>query len=222
MRYNLVTKSKNEKTGPIPVSMSTRDTCPAACAFRGSGCYAEQGHVAIHWRNVEKKGVSFDEFCAQVYQLPPGTLWRHNVAGDLPGRGNRIDVAKLRDLVDANEGKRGFTYTHKPMTPTNVKAVRSANRNGFTINLSANTLQQADTLRHHRLPVVVVVDSGTTENIVTPAGQTVVICPATRYDHVTCATCQLCQRSDRKVVVGFPAHGSSWKKVDLLLKAAPA
>ena len=42
---------------------------------------------------------------------------------------------------------------------------------------------------------------------VTPEGWAVKTCPATYRDDVTCQSCQLCQRRDRKVIVGFPAHG---------------
>ena len=34
------------------------------------------------------------------------------------------------------------------------------------------------------------------------------VCPATYRDDISCATCGLCQRANRKVIVGFPAHGS--------------
>jgi len=71
-------------------------------------------------------------------------LWRHNEAGDLPGEGDDIDVPKLRALVQANRGKRGFTYTHKPVldNPQNAVAIKCANQNGFTVNLSADSIEE--------------------------------------------------------------------------------
>lgn len=43
--------------------------------------------------------------------------------------------------------------------------------------------------------------------IATPKGRKVVVCPATHRDDVSCKTCGLCAVRDRKVIVGFPAHG---------------
>ncbi len=62
------------------------------------------------------------------------------MAGDLPGHGDRIDTLMLAELVEASRGRRGFTYSHKPASRENLAEIRRANRKGFTINLSANTL----------------------------------------------------------------------------------
>ena len=56
-----------------------------------------------------------------------------------------INPRMLAELVAANRGKRGFTYTHKPPSQE-CAAIRRANRNGFTINLSADTLEEEDKL----------------------------------------------------------------------------
>ena len=42
--------------------------------------------------------------------------------------------------------------------------------------------------------------------------------PATQRDDVSCATCQLCQRP-RDTIVGFPAHGSRHRVINLRLAA---
>lgn len=81
---------------------------------------------------------------------------RHNQAGDLPGKGGEIDAEALQ-LVEANQGKRGFTYTHKPMTAANMAAVKAANDSGFTVNLSANNLTHADELAALAIAPVVTV-----------------------------------------------------------------
>ncbi len=220
-RYHLTAKSANAKTGPIPVSTSTASTCPPACPLLGNGCYAGGGPLGMHWQKVTNgsRGTSWGEFCADIAALPAGTFWRHNQAGDLPGLGNRIDGAKLAGLVAANAGKRGFTYTHKPMTvAANRKAVADANMAGFTINLSGNNLDHADSLADYAIaPVVVVLPSDQTSNTVTPKGRKVIVCPATQRDDVTCASCQMCQRQ-RDVIVGFPAHGASKRKASSIAK----
>jgi hypothetical protein len=222
-------KSANRKTGPIPVSTTSRETCPTACPLRDMGCYAENGPLGAIWRGLTKAGpggaftngrntltaLTWQAFIASVQTLLPETLWRHNQAGDLPGNGNMIDAVALRQLVKANRGKRGFTYTHKPMRKRNAALVQEANENGFTINLSADNLSEADTLSEVQAGPVVVVLPDTVQgnqHIETPNGRRVVVCPATYRDDTSCATCQLCQRRERPVIVGFPAHGASKKR----------
>ena len=114
-------------------------------------------------------------------------------------------------LVDANRGRRGWTYTHKPVSASNAEAVSHANANGFTINLSADTLAEADQLAALNIgPVVVVLDApeGEKADTFTPAGRRVVTCPATYRDDIRCSDCILCARPRRKTIVGFPAHGT--------------
>jgi hypothetical protein len=225
MHTHITLKSSNRKVGPIPVSTTSLASCPDACPLKAGGCYAKGGPLAIHWRKVTEgaAGDDFETFTAKVASLPAGQLWRHNQAGDLPGHGDAIDGRQLGQLVAANAGKRGFTYTHKPMTrAANREAVQAANAAGFTVNLSANTLAEADTLAGLGIaPVVVVLDAPEGERVdtVTPDGRKVATCPATYRDDVTCASCQLCQRRDRKVIVGFPAHGASKRKAAAIARS---
>lgn len=219
MQIHLTLKSANVKTGPIPVSTSAKSTCPADCAMRGE-CYAASGPLAIHWAAVSAgtRGTSFGEFCQSIAALPDGQLWRMNQAGDLPGDGSTVDAAALGQLVHANIGKRGFTYSHY-RDADSIGWIRHANNWGFTVNLSANDLSDADTLADMDAgPVVCVLPSTQTSNTTTPAGRKVVVCPATQRDDVSCATCQLCQRQ-RSAIVGFPAHSTRRRVIDIKLAA---
>lgn len=218
--FHFTLKSENAKTGPIPVTTTSADSCPDICPLKSGGCYAKSGPLALHWaRNMK---LTLAELLARVEALPQGQLWRHNQAGDLPqdGRGN-IDGGALRQIVDANQGKRGFTYTHHLTAfKGNREAIRDANRDGFTINLSANTLQHADKLADLAIaPVVVVLPSTQSTNTTTPNGRKVVICPATQRKDVTCATCKLCSHAKRSVIVGFPAHGTGARKATAIAQA---
>jgi hypothetical protein len=158
-----------------------------------------------------KAGDPWSAFTARIAALPEGQAWRHNQAGDLPGAGDRIDTRKLAALVDANRGRRGWSYTHKPPSARNAEAISHANANGFTINLSADTLTEADQLAALNIgPVVVVLDApeGAKADTVTPEGRRVVTCPATYRDDLRCSDCLLCARANRETIVGFPAHGT--------------
>jgi len=212
--YQFTKKSSNAKTGPIPVTTTSNDTCPDACPLKRNGCYADGGPLRMHWDKVSRgeRGIDLAGFCNLIESLPDSALWRMNQAGDLPGNGDSIDGDALADIVSANNGRKGFTYTHKPPTHENQAAINWANFNGFTINLSANNLEQADELAGLNVgPVVTILPSDSTENTTTPSGARVVVCPATQRDNVTCSSCGLCQKQNRPII-GFPAHGSSHKK----------
>ena len=198
-----VLESHNRKLGPIPVSRTARGSCPESCSFKNAGCFAEVSYSRIHWERVEKTGMSWDAFCHAVSKLKKGQLWRHNEAGDLPGKGEAIDPIALSKLVVANKGKRGFTFSHKPVLTTkaisprsrsipshqeralwivsNRRAIARAVRAGFAINLSADSIAQADELAALGIapaPVAVVVPRDAPSHATkTPAGRQVVVCP---------------------------------------------
>lgn len=212
-------KSANVKTGPIPVSTTEKKSCPPDCELRDY-CYAASGPLALHWAAVSNgtRGTSWGQFCATIAGMPAGQLWRHNQAGDLPQIDGTIDAVKLGQLVAANAGRRGFTYSHH-RDAASIAWIRHANQWGFTVNLSANDLNDADMLADHQAgPVVVVLPSTQTANTMTSKGRAVIICPATQRDDVSCATCQLCQRQ-RTAIVGFPAHGTKKRVIDIKLAA---
>ena len=213
---HLTLKSANTKTGPIPVSTSSRETC-GACPYKRNGCYADSGPLALHWDAVTRgdRGTDWRTFCDAIASLPDGQIWRHNQAGDLPmlEDGATIDAGAIADLVDANHGKRGFTYTHHALTSVNLDTLALANIGGFTVNLSANDLAHADVLIDTGLPIVVVLPAEQTTNTVTPRGRKVIVCPATYRENVTCASCGMCAIADRgDTCIGFPAHGSGHAK----------
>lgn len=208
------------KTGPIPVSTSSRETCPPSCSLRGHGCYAENYPMHHHWSSVTRGDytLGWDDFIDEVSRFKANQIWRHNQAGDLVGTRDTIDQQALRDLVEANKGKRGFTYTHYPMTTANAFIVAWANMHGFTINLSADSLVEADMLAALGVaPVTCIVPKGWT-GTETPDGRKVTVCPAQRIEYMTCAVCQLCQKQDRHAIVAFEAHGSRRKTVERIIE----
>lgn len=227
MHFASARKSRNAKTGNIPVSTSDAKTCPDACPLKATGaCYAKHGPLGMYWNkiNAGQYASTWDHLIAEVTKLPKGQLWRHNQAGDLPGEGDMIDGGMLYELVKANWGKRGFTYTHKPVTGDGVGAlnrfeVQQANQGGFTVNLSADTLTEADELAALDISPVVVVVARDAENHETPKGRKVVICPDQTRDDVSCKTCGLCARANREAIVGFRAHGVSAKKAEVIALA---
>jgi hypothetical protein len=130
--------------------------------------------------------------------------------------------------MDANKKAhaRGFTYTHKPVGMVgqaliNSRAIYAANRSGFRINISADSLYDVDKIYDLGIaPVVVVVPSDAPKRQVTPKGRIVVVCPAEtgiNGNGIQCDRCEICAK-ERKVVVAFRSHGTSKKKVNEKLR----
>jgi len=218
---HLTKRSFNKKTGPMPVSTSSANTCPPSCRLRKSGCYANTGPLRYRWQEVSegRKGTDWNTFCAEIAALPAGIPWRHNQAGDLPGSNGIIDSRKLALLVEANRWKHGFTFTHYRPTAENAAAILAANASGFCINLSADGLAEAE--RFARLgiaPVVTLLPEPITGAVTTPRGWTIVPCLAQLHDFITCVVCRLCEKIDRSEIVGFVPHGSQKKTAELLAR----
>lgn len=225
MHFAFARKSRNTKTGDIPVTTSDAKTCPDACPLKASGaCYAKHGPLGMYWKkiNAGQYASTWQHLVEQVAKLPANQLWRHNQAGDLPGDNDCIDAVAMRQLIAANSGKRGFTYTHKPVetNQANAALVAESNSNGFTVNLSADDMGEADRLKALNIgPVVVVLPRNAPDVSYTPNGHKVVTCPAQTRDDVSCKTCGLCARSNREAIVGFLAHGVSAKKAEAIALA---
>jgi hypothetical protein len=216
--YHLTLRSSNIKTGPIPVSTTSSDSCPDDCVFKGNGCYADHGNLFLHWGAVDRgeRGGSLEEFCDKIAALPTNTLWRYAQAGDLPSDGKEVDVTSLRKITAANRGKRGFGYTHYRGLGA-YAAVREALDAGFTINLSANNLTEVDQLVSTKLPIVVTLPSDG-RDCKTQNGIKIKVCPAQRSEGITCQSCRWCAKPDRGFVVGFLAHGTRKKNVDIIAR----
>jgi len=244
-KYHFNPESGNQKTGPIPVTTTSSDSCPATCPFKDKGCYAKYGNLAMHWRaldNGKKSALSLEELCGAIKGLKFGQLWRHNQAGDLPqsglsaGQDRVIHWPSLEKIIAANKGRRGFTYTHYPVLPEsdidwraqdNQKIILTALSKGFTINISCETPEQADKVIALGMPAVLVVPEDSPNTWHTPAGNLVKTCPATLYDNVDCKSCGLCQKQHLvgrggvkrpRHIVAFPPHGSAAKTVSRLVK----
>jgi hypothetical protein len=161
---------------------------------------------------------SFEDLLSAI-DRQTGKLWRMNQAGDLPGEGDKIDGVALASITLRNHWShaRGFTYTHKPVlgdsrtARNNRHLIARANEGGFTVNLSADNLADADAKADLGIAPVAVVLPSDSQGATTPKGRKVVVCPAISGKAANCMACGLCHRQ-RKVIVGFPAHGAAKRK----------
>lgn len=223
MNVTITRVSGNSKTGPLTTTRTERPSCPSTCPFYNAGCYANLGRERLQWDRLNRSetGVSWNEFITQIRRIVPnGMLWRHNTAGDLPHNDGAIDYLKLRQLINANKGRKGFTYSHHILTEHNIIALQNANGLGFTVNASCESVDDADrVMSQHNIPAVAVVNSNEKRRFFTTTnGRKVITCPAALHPgKVTCATCGLCQVADREFVVAFPAHGIAKNKVNAIV-----
>ncbi len=128
-----------------------------------------------------------------------------------------MNRSKALQLAKAAKHTKGWTYTHyNPENSHNRETISAMNKiGGLVVNLSADSLEEAD--RYSKLgigPVVVTVPENTPNNgNKTPNGLTLVICPAQTQESMTCEQCKLCQIRDRKSIVAFKAHGTAKKRL---------
>jgi hypothetical protein len=222
MKFYFTRVSRNQKVGPLPVVTASKDTCPASCALRGAGCYAEHGPIALVWKKVF---LSLEQLCHHIRTLPRGQMWRYGQAGDLPE-----DPKALDKLIKANASRPVICYTHH----RDLEMVRGATARGFHVNISADSLEEADEFAKAGVSVVVVLPSqyGRSKNETlsdyklrtksfprrTASGVKVAVCPAT-YHEVTCADCGICSGTRRNgTIVGFPVHGNRRSMLDKKLR----
>lgn len=216
MNTALTLKSKNDKTGEIPVSTTARGSCPETCPLIGEGgCYNEAGYYTrMHWDAITAgaRGLSELEFIAAVSRLKAGSLFRHNVGGDLWHVGGVIKADLLKKLAAATSHlKAAWTYTHHLRNSANLRAVKMATNMGFTINLSTEVKSEAASFAKKGYPVVCIVPGDAPANFEVDGVQ-FRQCPATFEGSPTqCKTCgggtPLCARGDRQFVITFPVHG---------------
>jgi len=217
LKYSLSTG--NSKTGAMLLVRSPRSTCPDSCGLKGNGCYAENFPTAMHWLKQDTVGVDFATVLYAVRTLPKKALWRLFEAGDFePSFENPelISPSQVVSLLAANNGKRGFGYTHYPVLP-NLETLQLMNASGLTINASADTFEQAKLYFSLGLPTVVVVAENHPKDTVVD-GLRIIVCPNQSVKKPNgkkpqCIDCQLCQIADRDYVIGFRAHGSKKRKI---------
>jgi hypothetical protein len=217
--FTFTSTSGNSKTGPIPTTRTDRSSCPTTCPFYDTGCYAKYGPESKHWLRREDNKISWQEFLSKIKKIARNQLWRHNTAGDLPHNEGNIIADMIRDLIKANRNKKGFTYTHHNLNENNISIIKESNNNGFTINASTESVEQADyVMSVHGIPAVAVVNSKESRRFyTTESGRKVIVCPATIHEDVNCSACGICANSNRESIVAFPAHGTAKKKVDKII-----
>jgi hypothetical protein len=190
-RFHLTAKSSNAKTGPIAVTTSSADTCPTTCPLITAGDATPHrvplSCIGIRSASGERGGSWLDlQDAIGKAKLAPGSLLRHNQAGDLPHENGVINwpiVRYLKTIFQAAQ-LRAFTYTHHAQTEYNLMVVADCNAAGFTVNLSCDSEIQAARRHLDGFPSVCVVPADDARRSWEVAGVKVQTCPAQLKDGV--------------------------------------
>ena len=223
MKFHFVPKSGNKKTGFMPVTYNSRLSCPNSCIFKNNGCYANYYHTRINWDKVTsgERGGTFKELLNNIKALKPGTIWRACVAGDIPSNSKgEISRTYIKGITEANQGLKGYTYTHNRLDiGENISLLKTANKQGFTVNISTETEAAADNAVLNSLPAVIVVKSTETRRSwFTKNKNKILVCPAQdETKNVNCIDCGLCQSRPKNLIIAFLAHGNMSKLIDKIL-----
>ncbi len=215
IKYSL--SAGNSKTGAMLLVRSPRSTCPDSCGLKGNGCYAENFPLVLHWMKQETTGIDFSSVLYAIRTLPKDSIWRLFEAGDFepsPENPELIAASQVLSLLSANNGKRGFGYTHYPVLP-NLEPLQLMNSSGLTINASADTFEQAVTYFSLGLPTTLLVSENFPKDK-TVDGVRIVVCPnQSLKSKPTCLQCQMCAKPNRDYVIGFRAHGTKARKIQV-------
>ena len=227
MKFHFVKKSGNKKTGFMPITYNSRLSCPDSCIFKkdnGGGCYAETGYYTrLNWDKVTsgERGGTFKELLNNIKALKPATIWRACVAGDIPSN-NKGEISRtyIKGITEANKSLKGYTYTHNRLDiGENISLLKTANKQGFTINISTETEAAADNAVLNNLPAVIVVKSTEKRRSwFTKNKNKILVCPAQdETKNVNCIDCGLCQSRPKNLIIAFLAHGNMSKLIDKIL-----
>ena len=212
--YKLVKTSGNKKLGAsVYKTYTTRDSCPETCAFLNSGCFGENFHQKFAWDKMHKTGHDFSQLMDEVGALPTRSKLRINVVGDYKDPIKEIPAfsqAVKRKQLDV------LNFTHHYPTSDLIEAVKAAS---YTVNFSTESYAAALMCLDKGVNAVIALPSSTQGKSFKLDDATVVICPA-QYRDVTCENCMLCSqnRVERRIVVGFIAHGLKKKLIDEAIK----
>lgn len=212
----------NTKTGPIPTTSRPMTTCPADCPFLptgNGGCYGT-GRI---FHNAAKKATvrTIADVVKQVNAETPraAKYLRDRVVGDVLGEDGRLDTEYIHNIAEVGRqtGLTVFGYTHawKQFSPADVAFIKSE---GYVMNASTESAADVQRAIDLGMPVVIVNDDREDGDMI--AGRRIVTCPAELREDVTCASCGLCAKANRTVLIRFNTHGTAVAKARRAIAAA--
>lgn len=211
-----VERSKNSKVGDVSATYVSLKSCPACCALRGQGCYAELGKVGMYVRKLDKtadeRAVDGRDMARAEARAIDGLTGqrplRLHVSGDTRTATNAKIVAGAAERYIARGAQKVWSYTH---------AWRDVPRRSWgkvSMLASCETVDDAArALKKGYAPAVVVAEHPADGRAVRDerTGVKLIPCPAQTRDEVTCESCRLCWNDDKlkadRAAITFAAHG---------------
>ena len=185
------------------------ETCPMRCGFHpdhetskvhGRNCYALQGNVRLHQARATREETDGDAVYRWIQSLPPGSLVRMHVSGDVYNAGE-FDAdyfARVCEAFTARPDVTGWLYTHAPLVE--CLTMQADAPSNLAVNWSCDSLDEA---REQQAAGVTGLTAVLPKGTVRAKGVT--ICPE-QTSGIPCATCKLCTKPNRKTIIGFLAH----------------
>lgn len=218
--------SKNVKLGNCSATMAAQVTCPSACPFFQSGCYAEIGNMGIHTNRMNRAALAADltsdqviynEFLAIVGgRVVPGFPLRLHTVGDCQTDEQARMLSDAAKVYNARRGGPVFTYTH---AWRDIKHESWQHAGKIQVLASCETPDEVieAQAKGYRTALVVGDFERDTLQALRDQGISPVPCPAQTQDSMTCSECRYCMK-DAKGTVLFEAHGRNKKRVLVQIK----
>lgn len=209
--------SGNSKTGPIPTTSRPQDTCPTSCPFFDAGCYGKGRIFALADKYANEHNES--SMTAVLSKARKAArIVRDRVVGDLLDTDGNVDYAYMRAIAAAARvnGLRVFGYTHVPLERLDLDSVPE----NYVLNISTETPDGAAAAIRAGFDAVMVNDDIAEGTMI--EGKRIVTCPAQTREGITCATCGLCSKKNRKSIIRFLTHGAGKRKAAQAVRKANA
>lgn len=214
--YQFVANSHNKKTGAMPVTSTSSNSCPVSCGLYND-CYGKSSYTRIQWDKLDKKGIDFNQLCNLISSLRKNSPIRFNVVGDLSNNNGVVDSVKLIKLANIvkNRALDMILYTHLELFYLNVKAFQLAFSKGLNINISCETIEKAKKALNYGLNAVIVLPIGSINKVLKVDNLVIVRCPNEYNAKIQCVNCMLCSKNrvEKRVVVAFTAHSTTKKRL---------
>lgn len=217
MYDTLVLSSQNRKLGEASATYLPLTTCPDTCLHKGKGCYAEHGHVGMHARKKESKGIAphvwgnleYEDIvlaCKRKEDIRPLRL---HVSGDVTNIGN------VWLLSNITWRPKVWTYTHRH------RIVHREAWGKVSVLASCDTREDIEHALDTGYAPASVVSRFESNAPFRPAKSSVWLIPCPNQTKgITCVQCGLCLE-DRRLRqkgygIAFASHGVSKRKLKVI------
>ena len=214
-----VEESRNQKTGPVSVTMASQSSCPTYCPFINAGCYANGGNQGIHTARLNHSCVTDPVKIAEYEAAAIDTLTgarplRLHVVGDVTSDETARIIAEAARKY-RRRGARVRRPEHGPAAVwTYTHSWRQISRRSFGVIsalASCESTGQVKQARAKGFATALVVDRFEKPTAYVKDGVKIVPCPQQTGKSDNCTTCRLCWNDwslrETGVTIGFEAHG---------------